>query len=205
MNESEPQHLEAQSIATVSDSKTELDSFTKIVSAIQSLPGQDAQIRVVKSVLTFLGWTDVFPRRSEQVLVQSNSPSSFSEDRNLTPKDFLYNKKPTTDIERITCLAYYLTHYRNVPHFKTLDLSKLNTEAAQIKFSNAGVASENATIAGLLVQAGSGNKQISAAGELYVQALPDRDAAKAAIAHIKPRRKNKKSSTQGNGDETKEK
>lgn len=96
-------------------------------------------------------------------------------------------------MERITCLAYYLTHYRETPHFKTLDLSKLNTEAAQLKFSNAAFASDNAVRAGLLVPAGKGAKQISALGELYVQALPDRAAAKDAVAHMKPRRKNKKS------------
>jgi hypothetical protein len=205
MNDSEPQHSDTQSVATIPDSKLELDAFNNIVSAIQNLPDREAQIRVVKSALTFLGWTDLLPQRTEQVSIQASSPSSFSEDRNLTPKEFLLEKKPITDIERVTCLAYYQAHYRDITYFKTLDISKLNTEAAQVKLSNAAAAVENATAAGFLVSAGRGNKQISAIGELYVQALPDREAARAAVAHVKPRRKSKKAVAQDNSDEDEQK
>jgi hypothetical protein len=79
----------------------------------------------------------------------------------------------------------------------------LNTEAAQVKLSNAAYAVEHATSAGYLAPAGKGNKQISAIGEIYVQALPDRVAAKAAIAHIKPRKKNKKAGSSNNEAEDK--
>jgi len=206
MNESDPQNLEKQIDAAISSgSNAELDAFNKIVSAIKILPDREGQVRVVKAVLTLLGLTDVLPNRTEQVPVQTSSPSSFSEDRNLSPKEFLLEKKPVTDIERVTCLAYYYAHYRNTPHFKTLDISKLNTDAAQIKLSNAAAAVENAVTAGYLVPAGKGNRQISAIGELYVQALPDRVAAKEAIAHVKRRRKNKKTGSQGDNDEDQEK
>jgi hypothetical protein len=89
-------------------------------------------------------------------------------------------------------LAYYLTHYRDQPHFKTLDISKLNTEAAQIKFSNPALSVNNAAITGYLAQASKGNKQISAAGEVFVAALPDREAAQAAMAKARPKRKSKR-------------
>ena len=181
------------------DSTVELKAFNAIVSALQSVP-EDVRPRLIRSVFTFLGYSDVVatPHASAEAPVPaqhrtSTKPSGFSEDRSLSPKEFLFQKKPVTDIERMACLAYYLAHYRGTAHFKTLDLSTLNTEAAQIKFANAAGAVENATTAGLLVQAGKGAKQLSAAGELYVQNLPDRDAAKAAIAHIRPRRKNRKS------------
>ena len=103
-------------------------------------------------------------------------------------------KQPLTDVERVASLAYYLTHYRDTPHFKTLDISTLNTEAAQPKFSNAAVAMDNATKMGYLVPATKGSKQLGAAGELFVQKLPDRDAAKAAMANLRPRRKARKGS-----------
>jgi hypothetical protein len=120
-------------------------------------------------------------------------PSSYSEDRSISPKEFLLEKSPKTDIERVACLAYFLTYYRDTPQFKTLDISKLNTEAAQIKFSKAAKAVDNAAAqVGFLVQATKGNKQLSSVGELYVQALPDREAAKIAIANIRPRKKSKK-------------
>ena len=102
------------------------------------------------------------------------------------------DKAPQSNLERAACLAYYLTHYRDTPYFKTLDISALNTEAAQPKFSNASVAVEDAMKAGLLVQATKGNKQLSAAGELYVQSLPDRAAAKASVQGLRQKRKPRK-------------
>ena len=174
-------------------STTELEAFNKIVSAVQSVP-EDARSRLFKSVLTFLGYSEPSPRVTAVTVApeRTSQISSFSEDRAMSAKEFMLQKKPVTDIEKIACLAYYLTHYRDTPHFKTLDLSKLNTEAAQIKFSNAATAVDNATSSHLLVASGKGAKQISAIGELYVEQLPDRDAAKAAIAHAKPRKKHKK-------------
>jgi hypothetical protein len=122
-----------------------------------------------------------------------DSGGSFSEDRSISPKEFLKQKQPRTDVERVACLGYYLTHYRDIPHFKTLDISKINTEAAQPKFANAAYAVDNATRNGYLVLATKGNKQLSAAGEQFVQELPDREAAKAIMEGARPRRKPRKS------------
>lgn len=129
----------------------------------------------------------------------SPSVPSFSEDRAPTPKTFLLEKRPQTDVERVACLAYYLTHYRDQAYFKTLDLSKLNTEAAQVKFSNAAKAVDNATSAHFLIAAGQGKKQLSAIGELYVQALPDRAAARQAASEVRQRRRPKGKSSRSNG------
>jgi hypothetical protein len=116
----------------------------------------------------------------------------FSEERVLSPKEFLFEKQPQSDVERVTALAYYLTHYRDAPYFKTLDISKLNTEAAQAKFSNPAYAVDNAAKYGYLVPASKGSKQLSAVGELFVQALPDREAAKTAMQNARPKRRSKK-------------
>lgn len=48
----------------------------------------------------------------------------------LTPKQFVSQKKPGNNYERVACLAYYLANYRDMPHFKTSDITKLNTESA---------------------------------------------------------------------------
>jgi len=110
----------------------------------------------------------------------------------ISPKEFILQKQPHTSVERVACLAYYLTHYRDVPHFKTLDISKLNTEAAQPKFANAALAVNDASKSGYVIPVSKGNKQLSAAGELFVQALPNRDEARAAMASARPRKRNKR-------------
>jgi restriction endonuclease Mrr len=132
-------------------------------------------------------------------MVELGSATSFSEDRSMSAKDFVMQKQPRTDVERVACLAFYLTHYREVRFFKTLDISKLNTDAAQVKFANAAYAVANAEKAGLLAPAQRGQKQLSAVGEQFVMALPDREAAKAALANLRKRRRAKKSD-QGQSD-----
>jgi len=108
---------------------------------------------------------------------------------NPTPKTFIAQKKPSSEIERITCLAYYLDRYRNVSAFKTKDLTKLNTEAAQPTFSNPTVFARNAETAGYLAKAGGGSKQISDLGESLVKVFPDREKVKKVLADYKTNRK----------------
>jgi hypothetical protein len=112
-------------------------------------------------------------------------------------KNFFVEKRPATDVERITCLAYYLTHFRGAPQFKTKQLTELSKEAAQPKFSNAAVAVQNATVQNqFLSQAGQGQKQITARGEAFVEALPDREKAKTALdaSPLRGHRKSKNAS-----------
>jgi len=106
-----------------------------------------------------------------------------------SPKIFMAQKKPSSEIERLTCLAYYLTHYSNVPTFKTRDLTKLGRQAAQQTFSNPAVFARNAVQAEYLALAGGGSKQITTLGEAVVDALPDRERVKAAIGEHRSNRK----------------
>lgn len=167
----------------------EQNAIGAIFQALNSLD-RESQQRVLQTIATYYQFplsTPGEPTREEE------APSgSFSEDRSMSPKTFILQKQPGTDVERVACLAYYLTHYRDIPHFKTLDISMLNTEAAQRKFANAAVALDNATKMGYLVPATKGNKQLSATGEVFVQKLPDREAAKLAMISTRPRRKYRK-------------
>jgi len=114
---------------------------------------------------------------------------------NVSPKAFMTEKHPTTDVERIACLAYYLTHYKHVATFKTRELTDQNVAAAQPRLSNASFAARNAVQQEYLSLAGGGKKQITARGEALVKALPDRDKVKKAleIHPIQKRRKPKRS------------
>jgi hypothetical protein len=190
---------------TDSDATT-VDDFQvlqRVITALTPL-SPEARRRVFEAAALFLQ-IDLRGRDNATALTTGELPPSsptsrspFSEDTSMSVKEFLLDKQPKTDVERIACLAYYLTHYRGTPHFKTVDLSMLNTEAAQPKFSNATVAAINATATGYLAPSTKGQRQLSAAGERFVRALPDRDAARAALESIrrKPRtRRSRKNST----------
>ena len=183
-------NLEAQS-----DKSTVRNVLTQAMGLLETLESEERQ-KVVRLLGMYVD-LELPPiagvthrRNSEREEKSSEYTPKFTEDRTLSPKEFLFEKRPQTDVERIACLAYYLAHYRGTEHFKTLDLSKLNTEAAQIKFSNPAVAVGNAGKAGLLVPSQKGNQQLSAAGEMFVQALPDRVAAREKLADRKSTRLN---------------
>lgn len=180
----------------------EFDIVTYLLKAFQSLP-QESRKRVIETVSRF------FDLRTENTTssgansrasspaapeITPSGPSTFSENRSITPKQFMLQKQPRTDVEKVACLAYYLTHYRDTPYFKTLDISKLNTEAAQVKFSNPTVSVDNATKTRYLVPATKGNKQLGTLGEQFVLALPDRDRAKEVMSHGRPVRRASKRS-----------
>jgi hypothetical protein len=175
--------------------KADLEVFSTIANALEGLDPED-QCRTLEAIITLLKIPFPSTKIQSNKTVDNSQKSEllghFSENRSMSPKEFVREKSPQKDTDRIACLAYYLTHYKDTPHFKTLDLSTLNTEAAQPKFSNAAVAVDNATKAGLLVPAVKGKKQLSAAGELFVQALPDRDQAKKVLQANKSKRKPRK-------------
>lgn len=159
----------------------------------------DNKLRILRTVMTYFNLASPVVTAKPSAPISADSPGparrpTFSEHAELTPKEFLKQKAPRTDIERVACLAYYLTHYRDISHFKTLEINKLNTEAAQPKFSNASYSVENAVKQGYLAPAGRGMKQLSANGEHFVDALPDREAAKAMRESFGKRRSHKRSS-----------
>jgi hypothetical protein len=176
--------------------QNDIEVISNILSTLKNFDPEERE-KILQTIDTYF---DRKPRSSNgssksQDQEESNysNEGAFSEERSMSSKTFMLQKQPQTDVERVACLAYYLTHYKDTPYFKTIDLSKLNTEAAQPKFSNPAFAVDNATKSGYLTQAPrAGHKQLSAIGEHFVQALPDREAARAAMKTVKPRRKARK-------------
>ena len=186
----------------------ELNIFNEVRSIIDGLIKFDAdsRMRIYRTVGTFFGFDDSAsgaPQDTGNRVDPTKSPREphFSTHEAPSPKDFVFQKRPGTQIERVACLAYYLTHHRDTPHFKTTDISKLNTEAAQTKLSNASYAVSDATRSGLLATAAKGMKQLSALGEKYVEALPDHAAARELVSAMRERRSRRKSNRNGT-DET---
>lgn len=173
----------------------EFDALQRVIAALTPFSPEDRR-RILESASLFLqvgspSRIAQAPRGPEANFTASSSRAPFSEDTSMSPKEFLLEKEPRTDVERIATLAYYLTHYRGTPHFKTFDLSSLNTEAAQPRFANAANSSNNAVKMGYLVPSTKGQRQLSAIGERFVRALPNREAAKLALEtnRRKPRTK----------------
>lgn len=188
----------------MSNERDEFSALQSIIQALQQFDPED-RARILESAALFLripGPTSGrpsapasselrnFPSESIRDLDDGRSGyPAFSTQNAVTPKEFLFEKQPRTDVERIAVLAFYLTHYRDTPHFKTLELSKLNTEAAQPKFANAATSASNAVKQGYLVPSTKGMRQLSAAGERFVAALPDREAARTAMSAARPKRR----------------
>lgn len=172
------------------------DEFETIQSILQLFRNLDKEKikKILKTAATFFEIDyNEFLSNNYKSLPERISKSKLSENRDLSVKEFMFQKNPQTDVDKIVCLAYYLTHYRNEEEFKTLALSKLNTEAAQLKFTNPTVAVDHATRTyGFLIPTKRGFKKLSAIGEAYAQALPDKNAAKETLSRNKPKRKIKK-------------
>lgn len=101
-------------------------------------------------------------------------------------KAFMKLKDPKSDLQRIAALAYHLTHGKNLPIFKTRDLTTANTDAKGPKFHiPRAVGNAARAKCGYLSAVGGGKKQLSSYGEEIVEALPDQEAVKALEAKYK--------------------
>jgi hypothetical protein len=178
----------------IEDAAAHARSLQRIIAELSPLKSDDRR-RLIETISTFFGLNSF---RAELATTAQAAPPhapnrpnafQFSEgDEVPSAKAFMLTKSPKTDIERVACLAYYLSRYRGAPHFKTRDITAANTESAHRPFSNAAYAVENAAKAGLLVPSVKGSKQLSALGEQFVEALPDRGAASEVFERLRHRR-----------------
>lgn len=173
----------------------ELRAMEVAYEVLESLD-KGGQTRAFRWLAQALGVEALYPSMTpiEAVAVTESDASHIPQrggKRQMNPRDFVSHKKPQSLVERVACLAYYLTHYRDTGHFKTADIVALNTEAAAHKFGNPSRDVDNADRQnGYIVSAGNGAKQLTVRGEAVVEALPDREAVKVALqehAH-KPKR-----------------
>lgn len=162
-----------------------MDKETKITLTLTGSPvniteleiSQDMAARIVRLVMP-LGSEDA---QVYEIREQITAEGTGAQAGDISPKQFMAQKQPKSDMERITCLAYYLTHHQGIESFKTVELTHLNALAAQPRFSNASFTARNAVGQQYLALLGGGKKQITSRGEAVVRAMPDRNAVKAAL------------------------
>ena len=68
-------------------------------------------------------------------------------------------KAPTTDFERLICLADYLTHAQDTTSFTTRDITKLNADVHGTDFTNAAATAMNAVRRSKLLSTATGGKK----------------------------------------------
>jgi len=105
-------------------------------------------------------------------------------------KAFLRQKSPQSDVQRVACLAYYLAKFKDTPEIKTKDVGGMNTLAAGTRISNVSKSLDNATHQNrYFAPAGKGKKQLTAFGELIVEALPDQMKVAEVVAAERPKKR----------------
>jgi hypothetical protein len=177
--------------------------FQAIQAALEALEPLDPTQRqfavsMILSRLGMVGTPGVAPGAGAAPPVAAGAANARVTDLDrIGVKEFLKQKAPTTDLERLVCLAYHLTHSLDTPSFTTREITKLNAEAHGMDFSNAAATAMNAVKQSkYLSSASGGKKRITTRGEALVEAMPDRAKVKEVLAagqrSVKKRRRPKK-------------
>ena len=130
----EPYPTDSANVSS-SGQAAEFAALQTVIGALQPLDSE-ARTRILASVATFLrapAQEAAHADSSREAIaggMDRSVPPPYSESAVMSPKEFLLEKQPRTDVERIACLAFYLTYYEETPSFRTLDLSKLNMRAS---------------------------------------------------------------------------
>src|SRR4051812_10123800 len=156
----------------MTDPMAELKAMQAALEALQPLD-QDAQQRAIDWVASRLGLElstasnesgddDEGEDDPSEGVGRQAIGSRRQSGANLAPKEFVNEKRPKNNAERIACLGYYLAKHRDTPTFKTKEISELNTEAAGPRLGNAARdVTEAERSSGYLTSAGEGRKQMS--------------------------------------------
>ena len=165
-----------------------VEALGTVLTALDGLDSAD-QLWVMESVGSRLG-VKAPVRTSELDQAGDTAPVARGEGAGITAKAFLKQKNPQTDVQRVTCLAYYLNHHKGAKTFNAKELAALNIEAAGTRIGNLSQAVANATKQNqYFAPAGGGKKQITSFGEDMVDALPDQEKVKAADKNRPRKRK----------------
>jgi len=169
----------------MSKSSVITEEFRAIQQALEALEplGKDRWKFAVNMILARLGMGDVPTDRLGSLGGRTASiPARNSTTETVSIKEFIKAKAPRTDLERLTCLAYYLTHERGIEVFTTREIRKLNEEARGQPLANPSATANNAVSQNkYLSPVGHGKRRMTILGEDFVEALPDREKVKEVL------------------------
>jgi hypothetical protein len=91
-------------------SSAALEALQTIITALSRLDASERE-RVLRSVTTFFGSSTAPVHQREASVPQRSGlrDLDFSGDNAPKPKEFMLEKQPRTDVERIACLAYEMS------------------------------------------------------------------------------------------------
>jgi hypothetical protein len=171
----------------------EIEALSDVLAALGKLTTDDEKGWVLETASNRLGVT--LPTLIAKRHGADGSGNNANLLPNSKPKGFVRAKDPKSDVQRVACLAFYLTQSRETAKFKSADLSALNTEAAGPSI-NMPRAANNATNQNrYLAAAGGGHRQITALGEYVVNALPNQEAVRAVELQSKKSKRRKRKGT----------
>lgn len=121
----------------------------------------------------------------------SGGPSSGEAEAAVSRNDirgFIRQKKPTTDVERVACLVYFLSKTTGQSGFNSQAIGSAHVESGGSAI-NMPRALDNATRRSkYLSNRGAREKQLTPLGEDVVEALPNREAVAAIEADARQRK-----------------
>lgn len=169
----------------------EIEALSDVLAALGNLAMDDEKRWVLETAANRLGVASPIAIVKRQAGSDSGNNATLLS--NSKPKEFVRTKDPKNDVQRVACLAYYLTHARETAQFKAADLRALNTEAAGPSINMSRAANNATNQSRYLAVAGGGKKQITALGEDVVNALPDQEVVRETEQQgDKPKRRKRK-------------
>lgn len=131
------------------------------------------------------------PNAARQAQIASTpTPKPETSSPPASAKAFLLQKDPADKGQQLAVLAYFKTHFESIDTFTTQELVDLNVTAGGPRIANPTRDMDNATRkAGLFTTVSGRSKKLSALGELVVDALPDRMAARETLKQRRPKKR----------------
>jgi hypothetical protein len=172
----------------------DVTALTTVIEALATLPKEQQQwvMQTAASRFALAVSPAALPLPIVPSPVAPTSPTA--ENLGQTVKAFIKAKSPKNDMQRVACLAYYLTHHKGISTFKSKDIDEQHEAAGGVNFKLAQAVANATNVSKYFAASGQGKKRLTTLGEDVVEALPDSEKVKGLekAGRPKPRVKRKR-------------